>query len=170
MSKEPLTPIKATAISIIAFGSLFIILQYVLPHFVTKSRVEKAAKIARSQDLQTDYCFENIQDWWAKPICIKREVAKDKMAIVYMAISAGRDSLFDTNDDYVSVKTDLNKSKMIGKWAGKRAKEITKGLREGIFTKSKFEDTDGKKEIGKSDKPETKKFNWKFWEKEKPKI
>ncbi len=145
---------------IIIFGYIFV------QKIVTEDQLEQAAKIARSQDLQTGYCFDAIQDWWGTNICIKREVAQDGMAVEYMAVSAGKDKSFDTNDDMTVVKIDLNKSKILGKWAGKRAKEVTKGLQEGIFTKSKFDDMDGKKEIGEPDKPENKKFNWKFWKKD----
>jgi hypothetical protein len=153
--------VGACAIVIIATLAYFHI-----PKSITNSRLERAAKIARSQDLQTGYCFDDIQDWWKTEICIKREVAQDNMAIGYMAISAGKDKTFNTNDDIAVIKIDLNKSKMIGKWAGSRAKEVAKGLREGIFTKNKFDDVHGKKEVGEPDKPEDKKINWKFWKKD----
>ena len=148
-------------VTIVLFAAYIIV-----PKMVTKNHLTQAVNIARSQDLQTGYCFSDIHDWWKTDICIKRELAPDGIAIEYTAISAGKDKTFETDDDMSVIKIDLNKSKMIGKWAGKRAKEAVKGLREGIFTKSKFDDAKGKKEIGEPDKPETKKFNWKFWKRE----
>lgn len=54
-------------------------------------------------------------------------------------VSAGADKKFDTSDDVVIQKVDFNKSKIVGKWAGKRAKEAVQGWTEGLKSKSDFE-------------------------------
>ncbi len=93
-----------TGIMVLIFG--FVIWQYIIPYFVTTSRVEKSVRIAQSKDLIDGYCFENKVDWWNNPICTKRELVEEGRAVAYMAISAGRDGVFDTKDDYTAIEID----------------------------------------------------------------
>ena len=111
---------------------LFVTWKFIIPHFVTKNRIENAARIARAQDHPNGYCFEDKFDWWNNQICIKREKFEDgKLSgIVYQAFSAGRDGELNTKDDYENIKIDLNKSKMVGKYAKEKTVQFLNGWRE----------------------------------------
>lgn len=146
--------------SIVALGCL-VMWQYIIPHFKTKSQVEQAAQFARSRDL-VDSCFEDRIDWWGNPICVKRELAESGKAVAYIVVSYGRDGQADTEDDYQAIKIDLNKSKIIGDWAGQRAKRILEGFVDGARTPDKFEDKTGTD--GSQREPDEEK-DWKFWKK-----
>ncbi len=154
------TPIQLTATTLIVLGIVFAIWQYIIPHFVTKSRVEDAARIARARDLKTGYCFKDRFDWWKNPICVERDVVENERAIGYMAISAGRDGKFGTDDDYQNVKIDLNKSRIIGEYLGKRARRGFEGFVDGVRTPDKFKDEEGTD--GSPRKPDEKR-DWHFW-------
>lgn len=53
--------------------------------------------------------------------------------------SLGADAVPNTDDDIVVSKRDYNKSKLIGEYAAQRAKELGKGIIDGLTDKSKFE-------------------------------
>ncbi len=154
------TPLQLSAVALLAFGVFFAIWQYIIPHFVTKSRVEDAARIARAQDLKTGYCFKDRLDWWKNPICVKREVYENARGIEYTAISPGRDGQFDTDDDYQNIKVDLNKTRMLGEYLGKRVKRGFEGFVDGVRTPDKFKDEEG---TGGTPRKPDKKRSWKFW-------
>ena len=156
------TLFKLTFIAAMLLTGFFAIWQYVIPHSITKSRVEEAAKIARARDLATGYCFKDHLDWWKNPICVQREVVEDERAIAYTAISPGRDGQFGTDDDYKSIRVDLNKTRMLGEYLGERARRGFEGFVDGVRTPDKFKDKEGTD--GTIREPDEKR-SWKFWKK-----
>jgi hypothetical protein len=171
----PLTSMRMTDYQLLTTGFIFSILLllyiFVLPGIVTRDRLDTAVKIAKTKDLQTGYCFDEspeILDWWDNPICINRKLTSDKTAVIYVAFSLGKDSHFDPENDYYVTKKDVNNFKVAGKFLAHGAKNLAAGARDGLFSKSKFEDADGKSEIGEEDKPtEPSKVSWwKFWQKD----
>lgn len=75
-------------------------------------------------------------DGWGKQI--KTEKIDTPYAIGFIAISSGRDGLFGTQDDLRAERIDLNKTKLVGKYAGERVKRMAGGFWEGLFTPDKF--------------------------------
>lgn len=51
-------------------------------------------------------------------------------------VSPGKDKVLNTYDDVIVEKTDINKSKIVGRWVGKKTKEFAKGIIGGIKEKS----------------------------------
>jgi hypothetical protein len=47
-------------------------------------------------------------------------------------VSPGKDKQLNTSDDIVVEKTDINKSRIIGRWVGKKTKEFAKGVIGGV--------------------------------------
>lgn len=81
---------------------------------------------------------EGGQDYWSKPYRYQAFVTPAKAEVVLT--SAGRDGVFDTEDDIVVVRTDYNKARLAGHYAGQRAKEFLKGFKQGIKEPSRFEE------------------------------
>lgn len=70
-------------------------------------------------------------DGWDRPIKVtEREFSN---AVEYTAHSAGKDGQFNTADDLTYSETDFKKTKMAAEWAGRKAKETTKGFFRGLF-------------------------------------
>lgn len=101
----------------------------------TKKLVDAEAKHYLSL-VNKDEEYEGKQDAWDRPLKYEGSVEEDY--IIVSVRSSGPDSSFGTPDDIVSVRQDLNKSKLIGKWAGKRIKEASSGLWQGLKSKSDF--------------------------------
>lgn len=101
----------------------------------TKKLVESEAKHYLSF-VNKDEEYERKQDAWVQPLEYKGSVEED--CIIAVVRSAGPDGSFDTSDDIVGIRQDLNKSKLVGKWAGKRIKETASGFWEGLKSKSDF--------------------------------
>ena len=101
----------------------------------TKKLVDSEAKHYLSF-ANKDEEYEGKQDAWGRPLEYEGSVEEDR--IIVSVRSAGPDGSFDTSDDIVSVRQDLNKSKLVGKWAGKRIKEAGSGLWQGLKSKSDF--------------------------------
>ena len=101
----------------------------------TKKLVDSEAKHYLSL-VNKDEEYEGKQDVWGQPLKYEGSVEED--CIIVAVRSAGPDGSFDTSDDIVAVRQDLNKSKLVGKWAGKRIKEAASGLWQGLKSKSDF--------------------------------
>ena len=90
------------------------------------------------------YCIEVLKtgdlisqpDYFGNPVQSAFEQNTDyKIASV---ASAGKDGKFGTNDDLVVTRKDWNKSRITGEWVGKKSKEFTKGLIEGLRKPSQY--------------------------------
>jgi hypothetical protein len=77
-------------------------------------------------------------DAWGNQLCLDTE--KSDMAIFYEVTSPGPDGEFETEDDIAAQAVDLNKSRMVGTWAGEKIKEGAKGFIDGLKKKSDFEE------------------------------
>ena len=78
---------------------------------------------------------ELTKDAWGNAIKISYDEADDfRQATV---ISAGRDQEFGTKDDISATERDYHKTKIVGKWVGKKSIEFVKGaatgLKEGVM-------------------------------------
>lgn len=75
----------------------------------------------------------NATDVWANHMDIKYEVTKEYAKVT--VTSMGRDEKPGTSDDWKVEKFDYNKSYMLGKFTGDRAKDIASGLIDGVLNK-----------------------------------
>ncbi len=116
-----------------------VLINILVPQISTGTRLERAAVTAKVDDVDDGTCFEDITDWWGNEVCISRVNDREKNVVIYTAISAGRDGEFGTDDDLSKVRRDYNKSKIIGKWAGKKFKQGVLGWYEGLKEKSKHD-------------------------------
>lgn len=93
-------------------------------------QMERLAKTAAVNDYQIGYCFENDDIWFedSKTCVVTRAVSDDGTHIFYEV----------QNDRYKQGKLDLNKSKIVGKWLGKKGKQVGKGILEGWKLPDKF--------------------------------
>ena len=130
--------ISIGVVCVLAIGLLMWFI--VLPPMVTDARLERAARTAEARNIENGYVFKDLKDWWGNPIRIKSGPTENKKAYVYMAISAGRDGRYNTDDDRTDVKIDWNKSRIIGEYAGSKAREVVKGWLKGWKEKTKWDD------------------------------
>lgn len=72
-------------------------------------------------------------DAWDNEIQIA--VEKQDTGTIYIGKSAGRDLTFDTKDDILVTEVDWNKSKIVGKFIGKKSTEVIRGIVDGILEK-----------------------------------
>jgi hypothetical protein len=77
-------------------------------------------------------------DPWGKSILYRGEVSERQRTA--RTVSAGPDREFFSSDDIKGEAVDLNKSRMVGEWVGKKATEFGKGFLEGLSKESKFKD------------------------------
>jgi hypothetical protein len=70
------------------------------------------------------------KDAWGRPLEYTRLVEKE--GIFVQVRSPGSDGKLNTDDDIFVSKQDLNKSYLIGKYVGNRAKEAKDGVLDGI--------------------------------------
>jgi hypothetical protein len=75
----------------------------------------------------------NATDVWGNHMNIKYEVTKEYSKVT--VTSMGRDEKPGTSDDWKLEKFDYNKSYMLGKFTGDRAKDIASGLIDGVLNK-----------------------------------
>jgi len=107
-----------------------------LPFKQTEEIVKEEAK--RSKSARRKPGMLEREDAWGNPLCLNKE--KMDMAIRYEVISPGPDAKFGTLDDISAEAIDLNKSRMVGTWAGEKIKEGFKGFTDGLKKKSEFEE------------------------------
>jgi len=124
-------------ILIIVIASILIVcftLDYYLPQWKTKKFVNSEAIRIKSCDMVGNVVGI---DGWGNPVKYGRLV--DPKAVLYTVISAGRDGKFETEDDIVGQAIDLNKSRIVGEWLGKKGVQMVKGIKDGIVAPSKFD-------------------------------
>lgn len=124
---------------VFALTLVVLFISSLLPNIVTNHRLESAAIMAKSIEVEDGHVFNNILDWWGEPIKISCGPTDDGMAFFYTAVSTGKDKTIGTIDDLKKTQIDLNKSKMLGHYVGKKAKEFVKGFKDGEKEKSKFD-------------------------------
>ena len=110
---------------------------FMLPHvrkWNTEETLDREVLLFKQQDLE--YNTDDKLDAWGSKIVFVRSVAPE--AVTYTGRSAGRDKVFLTDDDIVKTEVDLNKSRIIAKWLGQRAKQAIEGAKEGFAETSKF--------------------------------
>lgn len=103
---------------------------YTVPYCQSVSRVEAAAIRLKRGDSTP------VKDGWGRDI-LTEKVSQPEV-VAYGAISPGRDGILKTEDDIISVETDFNKTRIIGKAVGERVKRAAGGFWEGLFNKEKF--------------------------------
>ena len=137
MNNENKPTIIAVA-SVIAIAVGFVV--YMSPKWNTESTVKRAAYVSQNADTQTGTM--QTRDAWGNLIHCVRTLEPDGMAIAYQIRSAGRDETMMTKDDIVYTEVDWNKSKIAGKWIGKKSKEAATGVVAGWKSESKFAKTE----------------------------
>lgn len=91
----------------------------------TKETLESVAKSAKHG------LVVNRNDGWDRPIKVSE--LEFSNAVEFTARSAGKDGQFNTSDDLIHTEVDYKKTKMAAEWAGRKAKETTKGFFRGLF-------------------------------------
>ena len=120
---------KENIIWTIVIGTLCALVWFIiLPYVNTKYQVERLADDAEQRDWETKTLED--KDSWGNNIKIKRQVSECGDAVGYMAFSAGRDGLYETDDDIYDVDINVNWSKKTGRALGKMSKEVAKGMWE----------------------------------------
>lgn len=108
----------------------------------TRKLVESTRKLVDSEAkhylslVNKDEEYVGKNDAWGRSLEYEGSVEEDYM--VAAVRSAGPDGVLDSPDDIVTIRKDLNKSKLVGKWAGKRIKEATSGFWQGLKSKTDF--------------------------------
>lgn len=92
--------------------------------FENKRILDKQAKTL----LHTD-SYE-IVDYYGNTI--RPDITKTENYKTVRLVSPGKDKQLNTLDDIVVEKTDINKSRVIGRWVGKKTKEFAKGIVGGV--------------------------------------
>jgi hypothetical protein len=77
------------------------------------------------------------RDAWGNELHFSRLATKTY--VQQTIVSAGKDGKFGTDDDIRGEDIDWNKSRIVGKWVGNKAKEFVKGLKDGEESQSRFE-------------------------------
>ena len=75
------------------------------------------------------------KDRWGTQL--KSSYSSQSEANIAYVTSAGIDKVFGTRDDISSEKKDINKSRVVGEWAGEKAREAGSGFFKGLLSKSK---------------------------------
>lgn len=102
----------------------------------TKEQVKKLAKTP--MDYRADGLMPELRDIYGQSLRFNR--TEDDYGITQKVSSAGPDGVWDTTDDIVCEDTDLNKSKLLGQWAGQKSKEFIKGFKNPL--PSRFKSTE----------------------------
>ena len=116
-------------------------------------RTEKQLKVALQQvmsDKADGPARLQIKDGWDEAIYYERK--DDPKGILYIVCSAGPDKQLDTADDMPLKGIDLNKSRIVGEWIGKRTKQAAEGFVDGFTGEQDFPEPEPEpvKESGKS--------------------
>lgn len=124
-----------------AFTVAAIVGVIILAHALTKNKRETeqlAKELARTQmDDLPDSAVLSSNDAWGNPMKFQRVATE--LQVTQIITSAGEDGKFGTSDDIQKEDTDLNKSRIFGKWVSSRTKEFVKGLKDGENTPSRFD-------------------------------
>lgn len=103
-------------------------IRYMITHKTVKT--EEIAQTKANEVLSTKEEGKVAKDAWGNPLqIVYSESAELRQATV---TSGGKDEKFGTEDDIVKVATDLNKSRLVGQWVGKKSVEFSKGVASGI--------------------------------------
>ncbi len=109
------------------------------PYWVTTRRLNEQLRVCYKNRSEIPTEIElGVLDGWDRPLIYSRQVSPE--LIVHGIVSRGPDGVLGTDDDMVVIKTDLNKSKIIGKWTGDKAREALKGFLDGFHRDSEFEE------------------------------
>lgn len=76
-------------------------------------------------------------DSWGNPINYHVEITPNVVTVI--VTSAGPDGMIGSSDDITGIATDYNKSRIIGQWFGKKAKQVGTGVIEGLKEKTIFD-------------------------------
>ena len=101
---------------------------YMWPVWQTENLVNYAAHQADKHDHQTGET--DGYDYWDNRILLLRENNQEANYIKYIAYSAGRDQVYNTEDDIVYSVKNRNWSKMAGEKAGEISTEAWEGFKE----------------------------------------
>lgn len=102
-------------------------LVYYHPVFSTNVVVKRQARLMCHTGMEAP----TRPDWWGYKLHSEVEVIKGtKFCVV---TSRGRDHAFGTDDDIWHRSTNLNKTRLLGEYIGKRSDELVKGLLDGII-------------------------------------
>jgi len=141
MLKVTVFQVTVVLFSVLVGVSIWAI-SYNVPRWKTEQSLPHMALDAKaSRCTQEDFmAIQNgnapLQDGWGRDVGFKKIVEQELIAYVFC--SSGRDGEFGTEDDIEASKLDWNKSRIIGKWLGKKSKETFIGLKEGFNAPSEF--------------------------------
>ena len=112
----------------------------VIPHVITSQKIEHTRKTLNKEARRLlksrgDVEYELI-DAWNEALHYRYD--EDPKVKVANVTSNGPDNIFGTGDDITVRRTDFNKSRIVGEWAGQKAKEGIKGVLDGLKKKSDF--------------------------------
>lgn len=112
-----------------AFATVLLIALLQIAYHKTKTAniLETTALRAKHGNWQS---CTNVTDSWGRTVRFSRY--SDETRTSYVLTSSGKDGIFGNKDDMTSIATDFNKSRIVGKWMGKKSKEFAKGVVEGI--------------------------------------
>ena len=97
-----------------------------LPFINTANQVAQMAALARQgEDILPQ------EDSWGN--AIRLDIKHRDTDSIYTCISAGKDGEFDTEDDISATEVELHKSRIVGKWIGKKSVEAAKGVFGGVI-------------------------------------
>ena len=112
----------------------------VWPVIKTGNIVSQQAISCKQNDTKSGV-LETKDRWDNNLVCTR---IAEETVVIYEVRSSGRDKEFGTDDDITATKIDLNKSKILGRWIGKKTKEAAVGLIDGLKEESKFKGTEEK--------------------------
>ena len=96
------------------------------------------------------------QDKWGNDLRYRGLINQD---VIFTRVSSdGKDGEPDTKDDIVEERSDINKSRLVGKWLGRKSKEAVGGIIDGLKEKSPF--SEAKKKIKQLQENESEKLKW----------
>lgn len=121
---------RANKVNYFIIPLLFVVFVVGFVYTHNQMQMEYLAKRAAVNDYHIGYCFKDDDIWFSKePTCVITRTISDNGTHIYYEVE---------NDKYKQGKLDLNKSKIIGKWLGKKGKQIGKGIIEGWKLPDKF--------------------------------
>jgi hypothetical protein len=108
-------------------------------HYKEKQKIEETEKLVKSEARKLLVAkkppVEPQKDAWDHDL--KYEYEATELALIATVTSLGPDGV-PSDDDIIVEKTDVNKSKIIGKYVGSRWKRAKEGFVEGLKDKSPF--------------------------------
>lgn len=87
-----------------------------------------ARKIKWVEKPDTSCVLDTIDQWGNH---LRVDVVDGDTKKTYNVVSSGPDGKFNTTDDIIATKTDYKKTKLIGRWLGKKSKEFVDAFRNG---------------------------------------